>query len=78
MSTREQIVREIDTLSQAELEHVARYVAFVKYQSLIEAIPAVDENQLATLYAEFADEDRHFAEQGISAYAVTLAREDSE
>ncbi|MEK6405906.1 MAG: hypothetical protein AABN34_02965 [Acidobacteriota bacterium] len=78
MSTREQIVREIDTLSQAELEHVARYVAFVRYQSLINAIPAVDENQLATLYAEFAAEDRQFAEQGMSDYAVALAKEDSE
>jgi len=78
MSTRETIVREIDTLSQTDLEHVAQYVAFIRYRSLIKAIPAVDENQLATLYAEFANEDQHFAEQGISDYAVTLAKEDSE
>jgi hypothetical protein len=78
MSTREQIVREIDTLSQSELEDVAKYVAFVRYQSLINAIPTVGENQLAALYAEFAAEDRHIAEQGMSDYAVALAKEDSE
>jgi hypothetical protein len=78
VSTREQIVREIDTLSQSELEQVAQYVAFVRHQSLIKANPAVAENQLATLYAEFAAEDRQVAEQGMPDYAVALAKEDSE
>jgi len=77
MFTREQLLHEIDTLSESDLEHVAQYVAFVRYQSLIKAIPIVGENQLATLYAECAAEDRQVAEHGMSDYAVALAKEDS-
>lgn len=77
MFTREQLFHEIDTLSESDLEHVAQYVAFVRYQSLIKAIPIVGENQLATLYAECAAEDRQVAEQGMLDYAVALAKEDS-
>lgn len=77
MCTREQLLHEIDTLSESDLEHVAQYVAFVRYQSLIKAIPIVGENQLATLYAECAAEDRQVAEQGMLDYAVALAKEDS-
>jgi hypothetical protein len=36
----------------------------------------VDEAQLATLYAEFAEEDREMAEEGIADYATALAEED--
>lgn len=77
MCTREQLFHDIDTLSESDIEHVAQYVAFVRYQSLIKAIPIVGENQLATLYAECAAEDRQVAEQGMLDYAVALAKEDS-
>ncbi len=78
MASREQIVRELSALNQSELEQVAKYVAFVRYRSLVEAIPVVDQGQLATLYGQFADEDREFAEGGMSDYAAALAKEDSE
>jgi hypothetical protein len=78
MSTKEQIVQELNGLSQAELEQVAQYLAFIKYQCRIKAIPTLDEAQLAALYAEFAEEDRKLADEGILDYTVTLAKEDCE
>ena len=36
-----------------------------------------DDAQLATLYAEFADEDRHLAEEGIEDYQRSLVGEDA-
>lgn len=33
--------------------------------------------QVAELYAEFADEDRELAEQGMNDYAIDLAKEDA-
>jgi len=77
MSTRQQIVNELSSLSEAELEQVAQYLAFIKYQSRVTAIPSLDESQLAALYAESAEEDRELAEEGISDYAVALAQEDA-
>ncbi|GFP24716.1 hypothetical protein HKBW3S43_01041 [Candidatus Hakubella thermalkaliphila] len=39
--------------------------------------PAPDEPQLAALYAEFGDEDRKLAEEGMSDYAKGLIKEDT-
>jgi len=78
MSIKEQIIQELDGLSQPELEEIAQYLAFIKYQSRIKPTPAPDEDQLAALYAEFAEEDRELAEEAISDYASALAEEDTE
>lgn len=78
MSTREQIVNELASLSEDQLEQVAQYLAFIKHQSRAIAIQSFDENQLAALYAESAEEDRELAEEGIPDYVVALAREDAE
>jgi hypothetical protein len=78
MSIKEQIVVELDRLTQAELEHLARYLAFLRYQARVEAAPAVDEQQLASLYAEFGEEDRQLAEEGLADYAYGLDQEDAE
>ncbi|MEW6125637.1 MAG: hypothetical protein AB1757_01125 [Acidobacteriota bacterium] len=77
MTTREQIAQELNRLSPNELEQVAQYLAFLKYQSRLKSHPVVDEKQLAALYAEFAEEDRQLAEEGMADYAEALAREDS-
>lgn len=77
MITKEQIVQTVHSLSQTELEELAQYLAFIKYQSRIRTIPSLDENQLAALYAESAEEDRELAEEGISDYVVALAQEDA-
>ncbi len=76
MSTKEQVLEEIEALSDAEIKEVAEYLAFLKYRSRSKP-PVVDESQLAALYAEFAEEDRDLAEEGIANYAEGLAKEDA-
>jgi outer membrane protein assembly factor BamD (BamD/ComL family) len=76
MSTKEQVLEELETLSEAEIEEVAEYLAFLKFRSRIKS-RVVDESQLAALYAEFADEDRDLAEEGMDDYAEGLTREDA-
>ena len=68
MSTKEQVLEEIETLSEAEIKEVAEYLAFLKYRSQNKS-QVVDELQLAALYAEFAEEDRNLAEEGMANYA---------
>ena len=76
MSTKEQVLEELETLSEAEIKEVAEYLAFLKFRSRIKS-HAVDESQLAALYAEFAEEDRDLAEEGMDDYAEGLTREDA-
>jgi hypothetical protein len=76
MSTKEQVLEELETLSEAEIKEVAEYLAFLKFRSRIKS-RAIDESQLAALYAEFADEDRDLAEEGMDDYAEGLTREDA-
>ena len=77
MSVKEQVARELDSLSEAELKQVAEYVAFLKFRTRFNQMSSLDEAQLAALYSEFADEDRMLAEEGISDYAKGLAKEDT-
>ena len=51
MITKEEIVQTVDGVSQSELEQLAQFLAFIKYQSRITTIPSFDESQLAALYA---------------------------
>jgi hypothetical protein len=77
MSVKEQVTRELDNLSEAELKQVAEYVAFLKFRARVTGMPTPNEAQLAALYSEFADEDRRLAEEGMSDYAKGLAKEDT-
>ncbi|MSS71789.1 MAG: hypothetical protein EXS64_09905 [Candidatus Latescibacteria bacterium] len=77
MSIKEQITQELNDLSETELEQVARYMAFLRFRARIDSTPALDEVQLATLYAEFAEEDRELAEEGMSDYQEGLLKEDA-
>jgi hypothetical protein len=77
MSTKEQILEEIKTLSETEIKEVAEYLAFLKYRSQSKS-RVVNESQLAALYAEFAEEDRNLAEEGMADYAEGLMKEDAE
>lgn len=77
MITKEELVQTVHSLSQSELEQLAQYLAFIRYQSRTRTIPSFDESRLAALYAESAEEDRELAEEGISDYAVALAQEDA-
>lgn len=76
MSTKEQVMEEIKALNEAEIKEIAEYVAFLKYRSQSKS-HVVDESKLAALYAEFADEDRNLAEEGMADYAEALAKEEA-
>ena len=77
MSLKEQVVQELNSLSETEIKQVAEYVAFLKFRTRINLVPTLDETELAALYAEFAEEDRELAEEGMSDYAAGLIREDA-
>lgn len=74
MSLKEQLVQEINSLSETELKQIAEYMAFLKFRNRISATPIFDEASTAALYAEFAEEDRLLAEEGISNYVEVLTR----
>ena len=76
MSLKDQVTHELEALSEADLGAVADFLAFLKFRARIHSSVVVDEVQLETLYAEFADEDRELAEAGIADYATALADED--
>ncbi len=76
VSIKERVAREIRSLSDDEIKQVADYLAFLKFRSRRSNTPEIDETQLAELYAEFADEDRSLAEDGMSDYAQGLGLED--
>jgi hypothetical protein len=77
MSIKEKVAHELDTLTEAELKQVSDYLAFLKFRARLKPLPAFDENQLASLCREFADEDSKLAEEGLSDYTQGLAGEDS-
>jgi hypothetical protein len=72
-----QVTQALDELNEAELQQVAEYVAFLRFRARHALPQTVDTNQLAALYAEFADEDQHLAEEGMAAYDDALHAEDA-
>jgi hypothetical protein len=57
--------------------------SFVLYRFVVQAMPSyieapnvIDEQMLAQLYAEFAEEDRALANAGLKDYALLLSHED--
>lgn len=78
MTAKEEITQALDGLSDADLQLVADYLAFLKSQEW-RARPSIDDpNQIAALYAEFADEDRQLAEEGMAAFSQGLEQEDGQ
>ena len=76
MLTKEYIARELDTLNAVELKQVADFVAFLKFRAAVWPEKSALDAETAQLYAEFAEEDRLLAEQGMADYYVTLQQED--
>lgn len=76
MSIKEHIIQTVEGLSDPDLEQVAEFLAFLKFRSRLQSTPSLDETQLASLYAEFAEEDRALAEEEMSEYASGLHAED--
>lgn len=77
MSVKEAVVHQLNGLDDAKLQQVADFVAFLRFQSLMFLPPVPDDRRLAALYAEFAEEDRALAEEGMEEYAQSLAAEDA-
>lgn len=75
MPVLEQVVEEIKTLNEVELQDVATYLAFIKFRAKTNPN---QEAQWAVLYAEFAEEDRKLAEEDMEDYARGLTQEDSQ
>ena len=77
MSVKEQLAQELESLSEGEIQQVADYLAFLKFRARMHATLSFDEVQAASLYAEFAEEDRCLAEEGIAQYGDGLLAEDA-
>lgn len=77
MSVKDQVTRELEQLNDAELQQIADYIAFLKFRarrSTTRTLP--NAAQLAQLYHEAAEEDRHLAETGMTEYLPALQSED--
>ncbi|MUL36151.1 hypothetical protein [Gloeocapsopsis dulcis] len=73
----EALKQDIDRLTNEQLQQVADFIAFLKFQNKRHRHRAIlDTTQLATLATEFAEEDRALAELGMSDYTAMLEQED--
>lgn len=71
----EALKQDLDRLNKEQLQHVADFIAFLKFRDKRRRV-VLDPAQLASLATEFAEEDRLFAEVGMSDYAAILTQED--
>ena len=77
MSLREYVSVELNRLDEPTLKQVAWYIDFLRYKNRRSALSTPNESEFASLYAEFADEDRVLAEEGMEEYAILLKSEDA-
>jgi hypothetical protein len=75
-SIKAQVTHALDSLSERELEQVDEYISFMRRRQRV-APPPLDTERLAALYAEFAEEDRALAEEGMGEYLDRLRAEDA-
>lgn len=73
--TKEKIKQEIDRFNDDQLKQVAEFIDFIKFRRRFHQ-KVVDLPQFASLYQEFAQEDRELAEDGIADYIEELQKED--
>ena len=74
--TREQVVEDINSLSDPAFQQVADFIAFIKFQERKSYFPNFDEAEIADLYADAGKEDVDLAEGGMGDYAADLMAED--
>ncbi|RCJ28052.1 hypothetical protein A6770_24510 [Nostoc minutum NIES-26] len=67
--------QEIENLNEEQLKQVSDFIAFLKFRNQT-VNWQIDKNKLASLYSEFAEEDRELAEEGLDEYAEFLRQED--
>lgn len=70
-----QVAQALDSLNDADLQQVVDYVEFLKFRARHSSYQVTDE--IARLYASFADEDGALAEEDMASYHSTLEREDA-
>lgn len=74
---REVLKQDLDKLTSKQLQQVADFIAFLKFQDQRQRHRLVlDSTQLTLLKTEFAEEDRTLAETGMDDYADMLSQED--
>jgi hypothetical protein len=72
----EALKQDLDRLNHQQLQQVADFVAFLKFRDRRHSRIVLDRTHMAELFAEFAEEDRILAEEGMSDYVVMLQQED--
>ncbi|MDQ2686898.1 MAG: hypothetical protein M3Y28_03420 [Armatimonadota bacterium] len=77
ISLKERARQELNSLGDDELNQLMDYVAFLKFRSQGQSPSSAVVPEWASLYAEFADEDRAMAEEGMADYSEGLAKEDA-
>ncbi|MBE9061282.1 hypothetical protein [cf. Phormidesmis sp. LEGE 11477] len=73
--TSESLKQDIEKLSEEQLQRVAEFVAFLRFQAQRRHVE-IDPDLLAPLATEFAEEDRALAESGMDDYAELLLKEE--
>ncbi|GAK50150.1 hypothetical protein U14_01377 [Candidatus Moduliflexus flocculans] len=77
LSVKERVAHAIELLHDDELRMVEEYVAFLHFRARTPPKMHFNQQQLASLYAECAEEDRLLAEEGMSEYVIGLQKEDA-
>ena len=72
----EQVLKSFDLLPEVEKREVASEIIRRTFSPGRE--PAMDEHQMKSLYASFAEEDHGLAEEGMEDYNKSLAIEDAQ
>ena len=76
-SIRQHVIQQVQSLSETELHQVSEYVAFLRFRARAVTRVSFDPKKVAALYAEFADEDRDLAEEGLAEYNEQLLAEET-
>ena len=76
MTIKEILLHELDELKDTDLERVVEYIKFLKIKHIFMPLKNSEEKDYASLYAEFEEEDRELAEEGITEYSNQLEKED--
>jgi hypothetical protein len=72
----EALKQDLDRLTHKQLQQVADFIDFLKFRNQRRHRVIPEPTQMAALFAEFAEEDRSLAEEGMGDYAVMLQQED--
>lgn len=75
LATSESLKQDIDTLTHEQIQKVAEFISFLRFQKKRQRVELTPE-LLVPLSTEFAEEDRALAESGMSDYAMMSAKED--